>query len=340
MGRPEIRRGAVTTVAVPLVGYPRATGLVLGFVADRLFADPRRFHPVAGFGQISNLLERHLYGDSRLRGMIHGSVLAGAAVALGVLAERRFASPAARLGVTAVATWVVLGGRSLEREAASVQTCLDRGDLSAARSAVATLVGRETSSLDVAGVSRAAIESVAENTVDAVVAPLVWGAISGIPGLLGYRAINTLDAMLGHRSARYEHYGWFCARVDDLVNLPASRLTGLLTLVARPDRARMAWRVWRRDAAAHPSPNGGVAESAFAGALGVRLGGTNRYDGNRVEHRGLLGDGRGAEPRDIGAANVLARRVSRGALVMAALAVVTMGRHCVNSGQQEHHPHS
>ncbi len=151
-----------------------------------------------------------------------------------------------------------------------------------------------------------------------VVAPLVWGALLGPAGLLGYRAANTLDAMVGHHNARYERFGWAAARLDDLLNLPGSRLAGLLVLAAGPADARPAWAAWRRDAAHHPSPNAGVVEAAFAGSLGIRLGGTNRYYGDRVEHRVVMGDGRAAEPVDIPRANRLATRIGAGAAVAAA----------------------
>jgi adenosylcobinamide-phosphate synthase len=227
---------------------------------------------------------------------------------------------------TAAATWTVLGGRSLRCEAAAVHARLADGDLPGARARLTHLVGRDTSELDASEVSRAVIESVAENTSDAVVAPLVWGAVAGLPGLLGYRAANTLDAMVGHHNARYENYGWASARLDDLVNLPGSRLTGLLTLAAAPGRAREALHAWRRDASRHPSPNAGVVEATFAGALGVRLGGVNTYYGNRVEHRAVMGDGRPAAPADIARAISLADRVGAGAVVTATVAVLAIRR--------------
>lgn len=295
---------------------PRAAGLLIGYAADRLLGDPQRWHPVAGFGTLAARLERITYGDSRGRGLVHEAALVGGAVALGLALDRL---PVARTAVVAVSTWVVLGGRSLEREADAVHALLAAGDLPAARVRVRRLVGRDTEHLDASEISRAVVESVAENTSDAVVAPLVWGGVLGPAGLLGYRAANTLDAMVGHHNARYERFGWAAARVDDVVNLPGSRLAGTLVLLADPARARDAWRAWRHDAAAHPSPNGGVVEAAFAGALGIRLGGTNRYYGDRIEHRAILGDGRTAEPRDIPAANRLALRVGIGAAVVSAL---------------------
>ena len=296
----------------------RALGLLLGFAADRLLGDPARLHPVAGFGTTAAALERHLYADSRARGIAHTAVLVGGAVALGVAAER----VAPRTLVTAAATWAVLGGRSLEREAAAVDGFLSAGDLPGARQRLTHLVGRDTVELNASEVARAVVESVAENASDAVVAPLVWGALAGVPGLLGYRAANTLDAMVGHHNARYERYGWASARLDDLLNLPGSRLTGLLAIALGGDPSG-AWRAWRRDAAGHPSPNAGVAEATFAGALGVRLGGTNTYYGSRVEHRPTMGEGRAPEPADVARATALARRVGVGAAVVAAAVALT-----------------
>ena len=286
----------------------RALGLLLGFAADRVLGDPRRCHPVAGFGVVAARLEQRVYGDSRIRGAVHAAVLVGGAVALGVAGERRATTPPARVLLTAAATWAVLGGRSLEREALAVLAHLDTGDLPAAREQLTHLVGRDTRELDASEIARAVVESLAENTSDAVVAPLVWGSVAGVPGLLGYRAANTLDAMVGHRNARYERFGWAAARFDDLVNLPGSRLAGAATLVASPPTAGAAARAWRRDAGAHPSPNAGVIEAAFAGALGIRLGGANRY-GERVEHRTVMGDGPEPGSSDIRRATRLAGRV-------------------------------
>jgi len=296
----------------------RAIGLLVGYAADRILGDPRRFHPVAGFGAVATAVEDLLYVDSRARGVAHTALLVGGTVALGVAAERAATQPVARVAVTASATWAVLGGRSLAREASAVHAHLAADDLPAARLRLTHLVGRDTADLDASEVARAVVESVAENTSDSVVAPLVWGALSGAPGLLGYRAGNTLDAMVGHHNLRYENFGWASARFDDLLNLPGSRLTALLALAAAPTRARAAALAWRRDAAAHPSPNAGVVEAAFAGSLGIRLGGTNRYDGDRIEHRAVLGDGRAAQPEDILRATVLAERIGWGAIVTAA----------------------
>jgi adenosylcobinamide-phosphate synthase len=293
----------------------RSLGLALGFAVDRVVADPQRGHPVAAFGRLALALERRLWADSRARGVVHVAVLAGGTAALGLVVERAVRDqPARRALVTALATWAVLGGTTLDREATVVEARLAAGDLPGARVQVGRLVGRSTAGLDEAGVARAVIESVAENTSDAVVAPLVLGALAGVPGLLAYRAANTLDAMVGHHSARYERFGWAAARLDDLLNLPGSRLTATLAVVLG-DRPQAAVHAWRRDAAGHPSPNAGPVEAAFAGALGIRLGGTNTY-GDRVEHRAVLGDGRPPDAHDVPRARALARKVDVAALIV------------------------
>lgn len=313
-------------VAGRALASTRALGLLLGFTADRILGDPRHHHPVAGFGVAATTLEQRMYADSRIRGAGYAALLVGGVLALGVAGERSSTAPVGRVLLTAAATWVVLGGRSLEREALAVLGHLDANDLGAAREQLTHLVGRDTRALGGSEISRAVIESLAENTSDAVVAPLVWGAVAGVPGLLGHRAANTLDAMVGHHDTRYERFGWASARLDDVVNLPGSRLAGAATLLASPRTARAGARAWRLDAAAHPSPNAGVAEATFAGVLGVRLGGTNRYAGDRIEHRAVMGDGREPEGGDIPRANRLARRVGTISVVVAAAVATAVTR--------------
>jgi len=300
----------------------RALGLVLGFVADRIFGDPRRFHPVAGFGQLAAFVEQHTYADDRGRGVAHSALLVGSTGVLGLVADHLSARrPLVHTALTAATTWAVLGGRSLGREADAVQAHLEVGDLRAARRQLTHLVGRATSQLDESEVSRATIESVAENTSDAVVAPLVAGAFGGIGGLVAYRAANTLDAMVGHRTTRYENFGWASARLDDVLNIPGSRLSAALAAMLAPTiggRPAEAWHVWRRDAKHHPSPNAGPVEASFAGAMDVTLGGVNQYGGH-VEDRHTLGDGPPATSKDIDRAVRLARNVGIGAVVVAAL---------------------
>ncbi|QWZ06538.1 cobalamin biosynthesis protein [Nocardioides panacis] len=293
----------------------RVAGLVLGCAADRLLGDPRRFHPVAGFGRFALAVESRTYADHRAAGGLHSLVVVGGTVLLArTLREGTL--------VTALCTWTVLGGRSLAREAAAVAAHLEAGDLPAARERVTHLVGRDPSRLGPDEVARATVESVAENTSDAVVAPLLWGAVAGPAGLLGYRAVNTLDAMVGHRSPRYLRFGWASARLDDAANLVPARVTALLAATGAPGPAL---RAWRRDAGRHPSPNAGPVEAAFAGALGLRLGGRNRY-GEEVQDRGFLGDGRPPAPGDIGRAVVLADRVGAAALSLAVLGAIARRR--------------
>lgn len=282
---------------------------VAGLGIDAVVGEPpARLHPVVWFGSAMGRLERVTYRDSRAAGV--GHLAAGVAVAGGVgLLLRRLvgAGPAA-----AVATAMCAAGRMLDAEAAAVADLCRTGDLEAARQRVRSLVGRDTERLDEAGVSRAVIESLAENGVDAVVASLWWGAVAGAPGALVHRAVNTLDAMVGHRDERYGRFGWASARLDDLANYVPARLAALGVAVAHPSRAPAVRQTIRRDATAHPSPNGGVIEAAYAAALGIGLGGSNRY-GDVVEDRGRLGTGRPPTADDVAAA-IRLRRTSTAAV--------------------------
>ncbi|MEU8922205.1 cobalamin biosynthesis protein [Kitasatospora sp. NPDC048545] len=313
----------------PLTGRPLARaalfalGAVAGYAADARYGDPRRGHPVAVFGSAATRLERRLWRDDRAAGVGYTALCVGA-VAAGALALDRTVGrrPTGRAALAAAATWTVLGGTSLTREARAIGRSLKAGDLRAARERLPHLCGRDPSALDEQQIARAVVESVAENTADAVVNALTWGALAGTPGLLAFRAVNTLDAMVGHRSPRHARFGWASARLDDVAGWPGARLTALLTVAAAP-QPRTAWQVWRRDGSAHPSPNAGQAESAFAGAVGVRLGGTLQYrmgvspaEGRgRVEHRPVLGaELRPVTVDDIERACALSRRV--GALAL------------------------
>ncbi|MFF8732101.1 cobalamin biosynthesis protein [Streptomyces sp. NPDC015171] len=287
-----------------------AYGAAAGVLGDLLLGDPRRGHPVAAFGRTAAAVERALWRDHRGWGALHTAVCAGGAVALGALAARAVRpSPTASVALTAAATWAVVGGTSLAREARTVGQALAAGDIEAARARLPHLCGRDPQALDADGMARAVVESVAENTSDAVVGALVWGAVGGVPGLLGFRAVNTLDAMVGHKSPRHRRYGWASARLDDVAGWPGARLTAVLAAVAGPD-PRGALRAWKADAGRHPSPNAGPVEAAFAGALGVRLGGTLSY-GGRVEHRPVLNGAHGRPVRvtDIDRSVRLSRRV-------------------------------
>jgi adenosylcobinamide-phosphate synthase len=302
-----------------------AVGLALGLGLDALLADPRRGHPVAVWGSGAARLERVLHRDSRAAGVLYTGSLVGGTVAAGVLATRRARGPVGRAALTALATWAVVGGTTLRREADAMDDALTTGDLAAARARLPHLCGRDPQPLDAAGLARATVESVAENTSDAVVAPLFWGAVAGVPGLVGYRAVNTLDAMVGHRSPRYARFGWASARLDDLANLVPARVAAGLTVLCAPlvgGRPAAALGVLRRDGRRHPSPNAGPVEAAFAGALGRTLGGTLSY-GGRVEHRPAQGDGPAPRVDDVARAARLSAAVS---LAAGALAVTARGR--------------
>jgi adenosylcobinamide-phosphate synthase len=298
--------------------------MVAGYALDALLGDPRRYHPVAGYGKAATALERLVYAPSRADGAIFAGLAAGVPVAAAVAAHRLTRHrPLARFALVTAATWAVLGGRSLRREADAMAVSLEAQDLAAARERVTHLCGRDPVALDETDLARATVESVAENTSDAVVAPLVWGAVAGLPGLVGYRAVNTLDAMVGHTSSRYAQFGTAAARLDDAANLVPSRLTAMLTAACAPvvgGGARRTWQVWRRDGDRHPSPNSGQCEAAFAGALDVQLGGENVYFG-RTELRPHLGDGGKPLAAD-------ARRAARlsGAVGLAALGVAVAAR--------------
>ncbi|MET4926589.1 cobalamin biosynthesis protein [Streptomyces sp. PSRA5] len=306
---------------VPAQGSVFAYGAAAGLLADRFFGDPRRGHPVAAFGRAAGAVERLLWHDHRGWGALHTALCAGgAAGAAALVAHGLRKRPAASVALTAAVTWTVVGGTSLGREARAVGGALAAGDVEVARERLPHLCGRDPRSLDGQQIARAVVESVAENTSDAVVGALVWGAFGGVPGLVAFRAVNTLDAMVGHRSPRHLRFGWASARLDDVAGWPGARLTAALAAVAGGAPAR-ALRAVRRDAGRHPSPNAGPVEAAFAGALGVRLGGTLAY-GGRVEHRPVLnGGGRPVEVADIERAVELSRRVG-----VLALGVCVAGR--------------
>lgn len=310
----------------------RAVGLLLGQLLDLLLGDPRRHHPVAWLGRLALGLERVVYRPQRWRGVVYTGVLVGGVVGVGGVVEwltRRH--PAAHALATALATWTVLGGTSLVREGRAMSALIERAPdtadglgLGPARARLGHLCSRDATHLGRDELARATVESVAENTSDAVVAPLWWGAVAGVPGLLGYRAVNTLDAMVGYRSERYREFGWASARLDDLANLVPARVCALVTVLCAPlvgGSARAAVDAWDRDAPHHPSPNAGPVEATFAGALGVRLGGTNHYDGVD-EDRGTLGSGRPVEVADVARATRLSRAVGIVSGLAAAGAVV------------------
>ena len=299
-----------------------AAALAVGYGADLALGDPRRGHPVAGFGRLALTAERAVYAPNRVRGVAFaGALVAGAALAAELLARGTRRLGVGRGAALATLSWVALGGRSLRREADAIAATLDAGDIAAARQALPALAGRDADALDVDGISRAVVESVAENTSDAIVGPLLWGAVAGPAGVAAFRAANTLDAMVGHRSPRYRDFGWAAARLDDVLAWPAARVGAGLTVLCAPvagGSPARAWRTLRRDGAAHPSPNAGRMEAAFAGALGLRLGGPLAYAG-QVEFRPVLGYGRAPGTADVRRATRLSSAVGAAALVASLL---------------------
>ena len=247
------------------------------------------------------------YRDSRAAGALHVAILLGALALLGATVERGARRGPALAAATAAATWVTLGGTTLARTGTRMADLLDAGDIDGARSLLPSLCGRDPSALDADGLARAALESVAENTSDAQVAPVLWAAAGGVPGVLVYRGVNTLDAMIGNRSPRYARFGWAAARLDDVANYVAARVAGALVVVCAPlvgGSAGGALRAWRRDAARHPSPNAGVVEADVR----RRSGGAPRWPdpvppraGDPAHPRGRAGAARRG-PAPVGAA--------------------------------------
>ncbi|HMR49713.1 MAG TPA: cobalamin biosynthesis protein [Arachnia sp.] len=307
----------------------RAVGIVVGVAADAVWGDPKQHHPVAWFGTYASTVEPHLYADDRAHGTAYVAATVAPVALAGLALERATRRhPVAHVAVTALSTWAVLGARSLAREGEILAGHLEAGDLDAARGRLGHLCGRDPSNLDEPELARAAVESMAENTADAVVASLFWGAVAGVPGMLAHRAINTLDAMVGHRNERYARFGTAAARLDDAADYLPARITGVLACALAPlvgGDPRRAWRTMRRDADQHPSPNGGWCESAWAGALGVQLGGTNVYF-SRTEERPLLGDGPRPDARALRKAARLVTAVTAAATTLAAACLVRRSR--------------
>lgn len=292
----------------------RLVAVVAAVLIDRFTPEPpNRWHPVAWFGTTMLAVERRLWHDGRPPGVLYAAIGFG----LGVAGGRLVRSPT-------VALSIALGAGSLRSTAAAIGALVADDDLVGARRALPSLVGRDPSELDAGGIAAAVVESVGENTVDATVAPIVWTLVAGAPGALGYRAVNTMDAMVGHRNPRYARFGWASARLDDVANWVPARVFAAAVVAAAPSRRSAIARAIRFDAPAHPSPNAGVAEAAVAGALGVELGGSLRY-GDRVEHRPRLGTGPRPDAATVRSANRLVDR-SLVALGLAGLAAIVGGR--------------
>jgi adenosylcobinamide-phosphate synthase len=268
-------------------------------------------HPAAWMGRLIDLLDRSLNrvaDDPALRrraGVFAVLILVFAVGVAALIIERSLLLLPLGIVAVAILASTLLAQKSLYAHIARVAFALESGDLQAARAAVSHIVGRETAELDEAGVARAAIESLAENFSDGVVAPAFWMVIGGLPGAAIYKGINTADSMIGHRDARHRDFGWAAAKLDDLVNLPASRLAALTIVAASTFTASAsaanAWEAVGRDASQHASPNAGYPEAAMAGALGLALGGPRRYGDLHIDGA-WMGYGR----RDVGAADIRA----------------------------------
>jgi adenosylcobinamide-phosphate synthase len=284
-----------------------ALAMLAALLLDAVLGEPRRAHPLVGFGRWARAVERHCYATHRSQGVLAWLLAVGPLVALTWWCANLAAAHSYWLAFVfdAVVLYATLGLRSLGEHALPVAAALERGDLAAARTAVGRVVSRDTQALDATQVSAAATESVLENGNDAVFGALFWFMLLGAPGAVLYRLANTLDAMWGYRNARYENFGWAAARIDDVLNLVPARLTALS--YALLGRTAGALRCWRAQAAQWDSPNAGPVMAAGAGALGVKLGGAAPYEGV-WEARPDLGEGAEPDAISIRAALGLVRR--------------------------------
>ncbi|MBB1059155.1 CobD/CbiB family cobalamin biosynthesis protein [Marilutibacter spongiae] len=302
-------------------GLPVLVAMTAAIALDAVFGEPRRWHPLVGFGRWARQVERALYDDARARGLLAWALAVlpplTAISALSLLAGWAGAWMAAC--VDAACLYFALGLRSLGEHARPVATALEAGRLDDARSAVGRMVSRDTGALDATGVAAAATESVLENGNDAVFGALFWCLLLGGPGVVLYRLANTLDATWGYRTPRLARFGWAAARIDDAMNWIPARLTALS--YALLGRTRNALACWHRQAPAWDSPNAGPVMASGAGAIGVRLGGPARYHG-RWEERPRLGEGAPADAASIDAALRLVRRTTALWLLATAAAVL------------------
>lgn len=330
---------ALGTAATVELGLTWALfGLIVAFWIDWLFGDPSSMpHPVVGIGKMIETLEKRLRAIAtnafalKLSGVVLVLVIVGGsyAVVWGALGWlERYAHPLLAWGVGVWLISTTIAAKGLADAGMDVYRWLAAGELDRARSSLAMVVGRDTDRLDESEIARGAVETVAENIVDAIVAPLFYAALGGAPLAMAYRATNTLDSMVGYKNERYVHFGWAAARLDDWANYIPARLAGALLVVVcflSGRDARACWRVMRRDARLHSSPNSGFTEAGVAGALGIQLGGVNYYEGIPSE-RAKLGDRtRPIEANDIVQTTRLMKRTAIAALLCCLLIAALIG---------------
>jgi len=286
-------------------------------------------HPVTWLGALINVLDARYNRDADAAALRRAAGFAAALLVIAVAAgfgwalQAEFSTGWSRVVIVGIMSWPLVALRSLRDHVAAVALPLQAGDIAGARLAVAQIVGRDPAILDEAGIARAAIESLAENASDGIVAPVFWGALFGLPGIIGYKAINTLDSVIGHRTERHEAFGWASARIDDLANLVPARLTGLLFVLIAPRRFD-SMACMMRDARRHRSINAGWPEAAMAGALGVRLSGPRIYHGSIADEPWLNEAARDPHAAEIAQALAIYARAMillTACLVMLALAM-------------------
>ncbi|MGN1410689.1 MAG: adenosylcobinamide-phosphate synthase CbiB [Eubacteriales bacterium] len=308
----------------------QTAAIALGFVLDFIIGDPyclSRFHPICAIGNFIGWIDRHLRRENDDKGNLRRGVITVILVAFistaapaVILILSWMIHPILYFALSSIMCAQILAARQLARESTKVQRALEKGDTEGARYAVSMIVGRDTEVLDENGICRAAVETVAENASDGVIAPLFWMMLFGTVGGFFYKSINTMDSMLGYKNDKYLYFGRAAAKTDDFVNFIPARLSALLMVIACPFcglNGKNAWRIFRRDRLKHDSPNSAQTESACAGALGVRLAGDAVY-GGIVHKKEYIGDpGREIEPADIARTNRLMYVASLFMLILA-----------------------
>lgn len=271
----------------------------IGFLLDQVLGDPRSWpHPVVGIGKIISFFEHHFnQGSSKVRrrnGVFLTLFVVGGIYLLtwAVVWGAKRLNPFLGLGVSTYLIFTTLAAKSLLDAGVSILSPLKKGDLSEARTRLSWFVSRDTENLSESDIVRGTIETLAENFVDGILSPLFYAALGGAPLAMAFKAVSTLDSMVGYRNERYEDFGWFSARTDDWANYIPARLSVPILLIAgwlRRLSVSHAYKIWKRDSSGHPSPNGGNPESIVAGLLGIQLGGINIYHG-RTHHRAEMGE--------------------------------------------------